>query len=75
MSATNHYTVVSWNRRYPSGTPVRYFPVRGQSEHFDTQTRSDAWELASGHPVVLIEGRTGGIALSNLEPLAPGDPQ
>lgn len=73
MSGRLH-TVVSWNRQHPPGTPVRYFPVLGQLEHADTKTRSEAWELGSGEPVVLIEGRTGGIALSNLTPLVPESP-
>jgi hypothetical protein len=35
-------------------------------------TRSRAW-LASGNPLVLIEGATGGIVLSHVEVIAPRD--
>jgi len=56
----------SWNARYPAGTVVLYFPIEGEKEHVLTQTRSRAWELGNGEPVVKIKGRAGGVALSHL---------
>lgn len=35
----------------------------------DTFTRSVAWKLGHGAPVVLVEGYTGGIALTHVDPL------
>jgi hypothetical protein len=46
---------------------VRYFPIRGLREYRDSATRSEAWTLGHGEPVVLIEGQTGGVALWALQ--------
>lgn len=59
-------TAEEWNRTHPVGTPVRYFPVKGSLKHTDTKTRSLAWTLDSGHAVVMIEGRAGGVSLDHL---------
>lgn len=58
-------TADDWNTKYPPGTPVLYESVRGDTP-FATKTRSEAWELGHGAPVVKIEGRTGGVLLSHL---------
>lgn len=58
-----------WNEAYPPGTPVRYWPIKGDDEHLDTKTRSQAWTLAHGESVVKIEGRSGGVCLSHCRPL------
>lgn len=59
--------VALWNRGCPVGTPVRYRPVAGAPETVDTATRSEAWLLGSGEPVVMVNGRSGGVAISHLE--------
>ena len=41
-------TVESFNEKYPIGTPVRYWPVKGFDDHLDTVTRSEAWALGHG---------------------------
>lgn len=56
----------TWNELYPEGTLVRYWPIKGKEENRDTRTRSEAWELGDGHPVVKIEGQTGGVSLRHL---------
>lgn len=66
------HSAFSWNLLYPSGTPVRFYPVlppTAAAPPVDTVTRSEAWELGGGHPVVLIAGRTGGVHLEHLEVL------
>ncbi|GAA5070779.1 hypothetical protein GCM10023336_56240 [Streptomyces similanensis] len=35
----------------------------------DTVTRSVAWALGHGAPVVLVEGETGGISLDHVDPI------
>jgi len=65
-----------WNRRFPIGTRVRYYPIQGVKKYIETTTRSEAWELGHGVAVVKINGRTGGVALSHLfvvVDLRPGD--
>jgi len=64
-------TAAAWNLAHPKGTHVRYWPVMGDDAYVETQTRSSAWELGSGSGVVLVNGRTGGIALSHLLVIPP----
>jgi hypothetical protein len=59
-------TAEEWNFRYPPGTEVLYYPLRGREDYVMTRTRSEAWELGDGTPVVLVEGKTGGISLEHL---------
>lgn len=62
------WTAREWNAIYAVGTTVTYHPVRpfGAVEAFETRTRSQAWELSDGTPVVSVEGRTGGVALTHV---------
>lgn len=52
-----------WNKNHPVGTPVAYRPILDDEKYILTKTRSEAWNLGSGAPVVKIEGRTGGVLL------------
>jgi hypothetical protein len=56
----------AWNAAHPIGTPVIVTPYRGCSADLliKTKTRSAAWPLPSGDPVVLIDGKAGGYVLS-----------
>lgn len=67
-------TATQWNESFPEGTRVRYFPTRGDDgklcgEPLNTITRSPAWSLGCGVPVVKICGRAGGVSLEHLEVL------
>jgi len=62
-------TADEWNRLYPIGTPVKYYPVAGQADHVKTYTRSEAWELPNGIVVVMVESRTGGVAIAHCVPV------
>jgi hypothetical protein len=64
-------TADEFNARFPVGAPVRYYPIMGHAECRETRTRSEAWELGSGHVVVKIEGLPGGVAIRNLECAKP----
>lgn len=59
-------TSEKWNKIYEVGTRVRYWRGVREGEGVVSKTRSSAWDLC-GFPVVLIEGTTGGIALSHVE--------
>lgn len=64
------HTPDTWNASYPPGTAVRYWPIYPAIDScppVDTTTRSEAWALGDGTVVVLIEGHTGGVALSHVE--------
>ncbi len=61
----------AWNAEHPVGTHVHYWagtrepdPRQGRRT---SRTRSRAWVLASGQPVVQVWGHGGGIALTHVE--------
>jgi hypothetical protein len=59
-----------FNAKHPVGTAVRYWNVLPPDPAFppvETRTRTKAWTLGHGQPVVSIEGRTGGVDIEHLE--------
>ncbi len=60
-----------WNENYPIGTLVKYEPIKGEGYEPPVSTRSEAWELGHGQPIVKIEGRAGGVCLDHLIVIAP----
>jgi hypothetical protein len=77
---STHPTAAWWNHHYPAGTPVLAYPlVRPDDpcaadlcERLETRTRSQAWNLGHGEPVVLVEDYAGGIALTHAAPATNG---
>lgn len=63
----NKQKVIDWNQQHPPGTSVELTNDEGQIE--ETKTRSEAWLLGSGTPVVMVEGRTGGYLLDRIKPV------
>lgn len=59
------YIVSTWNALHPSGTRVTLTLDDGTK--VDTRTRSEAWCLGDGTPVVLLEGKTGGWLLTRVD--------
>jgi hypothetical protein len=57
-------TAQEWNDRYPVGQPV--YLTEDNSSITATQTRSVAWELGHGEPVVKVTGKSGGYQLSRI---------
>ena len=57
--------VAEWNRDNPPGTPVWLTDDHGQRH--ETVTRSIAWVLPNGIPLVMVHGRTGGYLLERIE--------
>jgi len=60
----NEEKVEQWNFHYPPGTKVQLTNDLGQVEK--TKTRTPAWLLGSGTPVVSVDGRTGGYLLDRI---------
>lgn len=66
-------TADEFNAKYPVGTPVRYYPLLDERRNpmgmppVESVTRTPAWNLGHGDPVVSIEGRTGGVDLTHIE--------
>lgn len=56
-----------WNARYPDGTPVTAYPDTRDDQPMYTRTRSAAWTLGHGAPVVSVEGYAGGIHLTHVD--------
>ena len=61
-------SVEEWNRTVPVGTRVmaRSLINDPPEKEWETRTRSVAWMPSSSSALVLIEGRTGGWALTHL---------
>jgi hypothetical protein len=57
--------VAEWNAACPVGTAVTVTRDNGTVEH--TRTRSVAWQLPSGSPLVLLEGIAGGYLLTRVQ--------
>lgn len=78
-SSRNHYydqlkrahleAIEAWNRTYPEGTAVRFWPGVREGEGRASRTRSKAW-LVSEHGSVLVEDYSGGICLTHVQPEA-----
>ncbi|NEB42343.1 hypothetical protein [Streptomyces sp. SID14515] len=62
-----------FNALHPVGTPVMAYPLTRPGENasffeeLDTVTRTPAWILGHGEPVVSVEGYAGGICLSHVD--------
>lgn len=64
----------AFNRRYPVGTPVIAYPLTRPEDNnpsffkrLETVTRTPAWILGDGDPVVSVEGYAGGICLTHVD--------
>jgi hypothetical protein len=57
----------AWNERYPPGTAVDLTDDLGVVHR--TRTRSEAWCLGHGEPVVAVEGRSGSYLLERIKPV------
>lgn len=63
-----------WNAAHPVGTLVNYWPGTRDETPRVARTRSTAWTLGHGAPVVAVHGYAGGIALDHVEPRDPAEP-
>jgi len=64
---SNESIVDYWNFHYPPETKVQLTNDDGAIE--ETQTRSVAWLLGDGTPVVKVDGRAGGYLLERIRPV------
>jgi len=62
--------IETWNESYPPGTSVEVW--LDDNTIFKTKTRSVAWAIGDGTPVVSLEGKTGGYLLSRVQPVLAG---
>lgn len=60
-------TAEEWNAAHEPGIDVVVRLDNG--ELWRTKTRSEAWNLGHGQPVVMLEGKSGGYDLSRVAPL------
>ncbi|GAA1887583.1 hypothetical protein GCM10009837_06630 [Streptomyces durmitorensis] len=59
--------VVRWNAAHPIGTPVTAYPGSRQGQGIDTATCSEAMVLGGHSAIVIVDGISGGIALSHID--------
>lgn len=57
--------IIQWNATFDEGHPCYLHFDDGHQEL--TRTRSPAWNLSSGHSVVLVEGKTGAWCVDRVE--------
>lgn len=60
-------TADEFNSRYPVGTAVVAYPDSRLDRALETVTRTPAWTLGHGAPVVSVEGYAGGISLTHVD--------
>lgn len=60
-------TAAQWNAAHRPGIAVIVKMDDGRLKH--THTRSEAWNLGHGQPVVMLEGISGGYDLSRVTPM------
>jgi len=65
-------TADDWNAKHPVGTQVVAYPGSRDDAPLYTWTRSRAWPLGHGAPVVMVEGHAGGIVLTHVDPAPDG---
>jgi len=66
----DNMTSEEWNRMYPEGTLVRYFPIKGyMDEYEDLLTRSEAFEDSCGNDVIFLQHKSGYVNLEHVSPL------
>jgi hypothetical protein len=68
-AAEHSRRLADWNMAVPPGTRVGLRRALGEAESVVTRTRSRAWALDDGTPVVFVEGKPGGYALTHLRPI------
>ena len=64
-------TADEWNAQHKPGIGVLVKLDSGKLWH--TKTRSEAWTLGGGQPVVMLEGRSGGYSLERVRPMERQD--
>lgn len=74
MKNSEQRLVDLFNDHCPVGTPVRYWPVVGEGEGILSKTRSEAWLLSGHTAVVMIEGKSGAVAVSHVEEVKSDQP-
>lgn len=68
VSNIENLSIKQFNRLYPVGTEVKYYPIRSNPKKFVlTKTTTLAWELGSGAKVVGLEYGAGGYFFNNIE--------
>ncbi|MGW2837365.1 hypothetical protein ACWCWD_06590 [Streptomyces sp. NPDC001493] len=64
---TGELSSAEWNAKFPVGTRVKAYPGVYGEDGFTTWTTSKAWTLGGHTPVAIVEGYSGGIALTHLD--------
>lgn len=61
--------VAQFNDSIPVGTPVLFWAGARTGKGTPSRTRTRAWVLGDHTPVVMVEGYSGGIALTHVCPI------
>lgn len=69
--AKHKISAEKWNAKHRPGIGVLVKLDNGTLWH--TKTRSEAWELGHGQPVIMLEGKAGGYDLQRITPMERQD--
>ena len=62
-------SAAEWNAKYPIGTQVQVWSGKREGSGDRGATCTEAWDLGDGTPIVGVTGKSGGIALTHVEPI------
>lgn len=62
-------TAEEFNEKFPVGTPIKYYLIKGRPEFKTGRTTTPAWTLGHGEPVVTTDIMGGGLCLTHIEVL------
>ena len=58
---------VEFNKKFPIGTSVRYFAIKGIGDGKVTKIKSECWALGHGDLVVKVTCKSGGVSIDHIE--------
>jgi hypothetical protein len=67
-------TIEQARERFPIGTEVKYFPVKEEEAFHVAKVLSEPWSAGSGHLLIIISGRAGGVSVNHLEAFPESTP-
>lgn len=69
MPSNEQKKAEEFNKKYPIGTPVRYWPGARHGKGCESKTRTDAQLLGNHTAVVWVENFPACLALSHIAPI------
>lgn len=68
IAAIKRGVMAAWERSYPIGAPIYFWPGDLEGPGRESRVRSAPWVLPSGVVVALVDEYAGGIAITHIMP-------